>query len=114
MLGHVDRGATVFTTQRQTLQDAQNDQNNGREPAGCCIAGQSTNKSRCTTHNRERHDKSIFSPDEITNASEKKCAERPYCKTNKEGRQISDVLKQLISGRIKLGRQIRGQRAENI
>jgi hypothetical protein len=45
MLGHVDRGAAVFAAQGEPLQDADGDEDDGRQPAGGLVGGQQAEKA---------------------------------------------------------------------
>ena len=102
VLGDVDRGAAVFAAQGQALQDANQQQSDGREPSGGLIGGQQADDGGGAAHNRQRDEEGVLAPDEVADPSEEECAEGAHDKADREGGEIGDVGEGVVARRIEL------------
>jgi hypothetical protein len=114
VFGDKDRGSAVFAAQGQSLQDANEDENDRREPASCMVGRQQADRGRGKAHDGQREDESDSAPYQIAHAAKEERAKGPDQEANGKRRQISDESKRVIAGRIKLDGEHRGERAEDV
>ncbi len=106
VFGHVNSGAAVFATQRETLKHTQPDQHDGREPSSGGEGRQQPDRRSGQAHNAERDQKSVLASHKVTDSSKKQSSEWTDHKPYGERRQVSDVGECVIPRRIELGCKI--------
>ena len=78
MLSDVSRSTTVFTTERETLQQAKTDQDDrSRDADGGCVWKQADDESR-QTHDDDGDKEGVFAADDVADAAEHDRAERAH------------------------------------
>ena len=90
MLGHIGGSTAVLTAQRQTLQHAQHDQDDGRSHANAGIGWQDAHDERGQTHEQNRHQKGVFAPDHVPQAAKHQCTEWAHDEARRKGQQRKD------------------------
>ena len=76
MLGDINGGAAILAAERQTLQQAQDDQDYRSGKAYRRIAGQQADYKGRPTHDRDCDQKGILAAGEVADPAEHKGAER--------------------------------------
>ena len=114
MLGDKDRCAAVLAAQRETLQHADQDKNDGREPAGCFECRQEADGCGGEAHDGEGHDECDSAADEVAETPKEECAKRTHEEADRERGQVGDESERIVARRIELGREDGRERAEDI
>ncbi|MNZ63447.1 hypothetical protein D3C78_815930 [compost metagenome] len=78
MFRDVGRCAPVFAAKRQTLQQAQGDQDDRRGHADGRVAGQQADHGRRYTHDHDGDEEGVLAPDHVAEPAEHDGAEGPY------------------------------------
>ena len=76
VFGNVNRRAAIFATERQSLQDANHQQNYRRGDSDRRVGRQETNQRSRAAHDQQRYEKRVLASDQIADASEEQRAER--------------------------------------
>ena len=76
MLGDVRRGAAVLAAEGETLQEAQEDEKRGGEPADALERREESDGRRRAAHDGDRHEERVLAADEVADAAEDEGAER--------------------------------------
>ena len=114
MFGDVGRSTAVFTAERETLQQAQADQNDRSSDAdGRCIRQQANDEGR-QTHDEDRDKERILAADDVADSAEHQRAERTDKEAGGEGEQRKDVTGAWRIGAEELRADDRGQRTVKI
>jgi hypothetical protein len=113
VFGHVDGCASVFAAESHTLQHANQNQHDGREPAGRGECGQQADGKCRAAHDGERGQKSIFAADKIADAAEKQSAEGSNGEAHGKSGEIGDEREGIVIGRVELQRKNGGKAAED-
>src|SRR5687768_17081696 len=114
VLGDINRRAAVFSAERETLQNANQNKQNRRENSDLAVSREKSDRRGRPAHQKKRHEKRVFPPDQIADASEKQRAERTHDKTDGKGDEIGDERESVISRRVKKRRDGCRQTPENI
>ena len=91
MFGHVGRRTAILTTQRQALQQAQDDQNDRGDNANLVRCGQNTNHEGGSTHDEDGNKEGIFASNQIPQAAEEQGAEGAHQEAGGKGDQREDI-----------------------
>ncbi len=86
MLSDVHGGATVFSSQGESLQQAKNHEHDRRGNSDAIITGQESNRCCGATHDQKRREKRELPPRPIANPSKHQRAEWPNGEADREGR----------------------------
>ena len=114
VLGDVYRGAAVFAAERQSLQDANHQQNDWRRNTDRRVRRQKTDQRRGATHDQQRDQERVLASHQIADAAKEKRAERAHHEADRESRQISDQRERVISLRIKQRRDDGRETSEDV
>ena len=114
MFGDVGRCAAILAADRQTLQDAQTDQDDGGGDADTVRGRQDADDEGGRTHDQDGHQEGVFASDEIAKAPEYQRAERAHQEAGGEGEQGEDVARRLIELTEELGADDHGKRTVKI
>ena len=90
MFADVDRGAAIFAAERETLGEAEANQNDRRDDADRSVGRQQSDEESADAHERHRDDEGVFAADKVAEPAEEQCAERTHGKTGREGEQRED------------------------
>ena len=90
VLGHVGGGSAVFTTQRQTLQHAQDDEDDGRRDPDAGVVGQDADNKGGTTHQQNRDQEGVFAANHVAQTAEHQRAEGTHDEAGRKGEQRED------------------------
>ena len=111
MLRDIDRRAAVFAAQRKALQDAQADDDDRRDDADACRAGDHANASGGYAHQRHGHKKRVFAPQPVSEEAEQDCAERPEAEADGKASPHEQDFKRLVIAGKEGGSDERSKRA---
>ena len=90
MLGHIGRRAAVLAAQRQALQDAQDDQDDGSGNADRVVVGQETDDEGGRAHDHDGDQEGVLAADHIAQTAEDQRAEWPHDEAGRKGEQGED------------------------
>ena len=105
MLGDVSRRAAIFPAQRQSLHQAQPDQDDRRGHADARIGRQHADQEGAEAHQRHGDEEGVFAADDVADPAEHQRAERAHRKAGGEGEQGEDEAR----GRVDAGEELLGQ-----
>jgi len=114
VLGHVGCRATVLAAQRETLDQAQRDQDDRRRDADRFVRRKKADDEGRHTHQQDRDQEGVLAPDQIADAAEDDGAEGSYRKAGRERQQRKQELRGWIQTRKELLADDRGERAVKI
>src|SRR5689334_12276239 len=78
------------------------------------VRREETDRSGCTAHDQERHEKRILASHEIADASEEECAKRTDDKPDSKRREVSDQREGVITVGIEERRDCYCETAEDV
>jgi hypothetical protein len=111
VLRNVDDGTAIFAADREALDQSQHDQRNPCSVTHAGIGGKEADQGRAASHHHDGDEEGIFSTDQIADAAEDHCADRP---DHEAGRKSTERSKH-GGGRVVRRKQYRahehGQRA---
>ena len=114
MLGYIGCSPTIFTTQRQALQQAKADEDDRCRNADAGRAWQQSHHKGRKTHDQNGDKEGIFTADKIADPSEHECAERANNKARGKRQKREDVAGCFIKHRFAIGtRDVEELRANN-
>src|SRR5262249_23138397 len=114
VLGNINRGAAILSTERQPLKHADGDQRDGSEPTGSRVTGHAADEESSKTHYRESDQKGVFTSDQIADATKEERPERSHKESDGEGGKVRDESKRRVPGWIELLRQDYRKASKNI
>jgi hypothetical protein len=85
VLGNIDRRAAILAAQRKALDDAQQDDDDGRSNADGVDGGDQAHAGRRDAHQRDGDEKGIFAPQPVTQKAEQHRAQRAEGKADRKG-----------------------------
>ena len=91
MLGHVGRGSAVLTAERETLQQAQTDQDDRRGDTDGGGVGQQADDEGRQAHDQDGDEEGVFASDDVADTSEHDGAERANQEAGGKGQQRENV-----------------------
>ena len=109
MLGDVGRGATVLATEREPLQQAQDDQNDRSRHADRRVVRQDADDERRRTHDEDGDEEGVLAADHVAEAAEEECAEWAHKEARRKREQREDVGRRRIEASEELLRDDAGQ-----
>jgi hypothetical protein len=86
VLRDVDRRAAIFATERQTLRDAHQDDQDRRGDPDRRVARHHPDPGRRHAHQRDRDQKGVFAPQPVAQIAEQHRAQWPEGEADREGR----------------------------
>jgi len=87
VLGDIDRRTAIFATKRQALQEPKPDEQYRRPNASTGIGRQEPDCCGRPTHQRDRHQESVFAPDQIAEIPKDQCPDRSHAEPGTECRK---------------------------
>ena len=93
MLGDIGRGSAILAAERQTLQDAERDEQDGCGDADACVIGKQADEEGRQAHDGHGDEEGVLPPDQIADAAEDDCPERTDCEACREGRESEDEVR---------------------
>ena len=114
MLRDISRGAAIFAAERQTLQQAQRDEHDGRRDADRVRSWQDADDERGRAHDHDGDQKGVFAPDQIAQPAEYQCAEGAHQEAGGERQQREDIARAFGELAEELGADNRSQRPVEI
>ena len=96
VLGHVRRRSSVFAAERQALEQAKTDEEDGRGEAPALVRRQQPDERRRQSHRRHRDQKRVFAADEIAHVTEDDRAERPDAEARTERGEAREELRRVV------------------
>ena len=104
MLGHIGGCTTVFTTECQALQQAKDDQDDGRCSAPGGVIGQDANQEGRRAHNQNGDQEGVLASYHVAQAAKENCAEGAYDKSGGESEQCKNESRAFVQAAEKLFR----------
>ena len=114
VFSHVGGRATVFTTQRQTLQQTQSNQNDRGSHTNAGIARQHTHDEGGQAHDQDGDQEGVFAADHVAQAAEEDGAEGTNNEAGREGQQRKNERGRGVEARKELLGNDRGQRSVEV
>ena len=100
MFGHVGRGSAILAAERETLRQAQRDQDDRRGEADGRSVGQQADNEGRQAHDQNGDEEGVFAADDVADAPEYDGAEGADQEAGGERQQRED-----IAGRRRIGRE---------
>ncbi len=114
MLGDIDRGTAVLSPERQSLEDADQQQDDRRRHADGRIGRQHADERRRAAHDQERDEERVLAADQVADPTEEQRAERPDDKADRERRQVGNQRQGLVALGIEQRCDDGGETSKNI
>ena len=102
VLGDIGGGAAVFTAEREALQHAQQDEDDGRRHADGGVARQQADQCGRHAHQHDGDEEGALAADEVAEPPEHQRAEGPHEEARREGEQSEDEARGLVDAREEL------------
>ena len=114
MFRHVSCCTTVFTAEREALDETAENEADRRENADGVVARQQADDEGRDTHQGHRDKEGVLAADEIAEATEHQRAERTHREARSEAEKHEDEARSRVHAREEVGADIRGKRAGEI
>src|SRR4029077_7747525 len=108
MLSDIRDRAAVLAAEAQSLDEAEQKQDDGGHDPDACVARHDANQCRGVSHAAEREEKRVLSADQIADPSEDEGAQRPDQESDGEQRDGAEERRYRMALLEKLDRQDRG------
>ena len=102
MFSHISGGTTVFTTQRQTLQQTQGNQDDGSGHADTGIGRQHAHDEGGQAHDQDGHQEGVFATNHVAQAAKENRTKRTHDEACCKRQQREDERRALVQSAEKL------------
>ena len=109
MLCHIGRGTAVFTTQRQALQQAQADQDDGGCHANAGVVGKNAHDEGRQAHEQNGHQEGVLATDHVAEAAKHQGAKGAHDEASGKSQQREDESRASVQAAEKLLRNDCGE-----
>ena len=114
MLGDIGRGAAIFATERQALQQSEQNEHDRRGDAHRRVARKQADAEGRQAHDRHRDEEGVLAADQVADPPEQDRAERADRETGREGGEREDEAGRLVDAREELRGDDRREQAVQV